>query len=169
MIRFVIDVFKRNKRQFFVLSSFAVFLGTPAFSEISNSLSALTISQSDNEFRQGIRVCNDALGSGTIYMAIAIYGRSESRIVGWFRANEGECTILVNNIESQTAYHLHAFSKDNDGLSWQGYYDICIPPIEGLNIQTVSPHAGCQRRLFYTLDTTNRRQLTEYLQGFEET
>ena len=163
----------RNVNQYFLLAvtSVSVLVASASIQPPAATSSSVRLSQNDDSFRRGIRVCNNAAGSGTIYMAIGVLRNPNrrTRTVGWYSADEGECVIIANRIDSRSSYYLYAQASNNNRLFWEGRSRLCVRSPQAFDIGNAGSTRNCSAtRNFYRLNTRNRSRLTEYLDGFDE-
>lgn len=162
----------RNINKYFLLTvtSVSVFVASASIQPPAATSSSVRVSQNNDNFRRGIRVCNNAAGSGTIYMAIGVLSRRDrrTRTVGWYGAEEGECVIIANRIDGRNNYYLYAHSSDDRRLFWEGRNRLCVRHPQRFNISNAANTRNCSAtRDFYQLQTRNRSRLTEYLEGLD--
>lgn len=157
-----------KKHYFLALAGLSFLVITSVFLNLPERTLATMLSQTSN-FRQGIRVCNNAPGSGRIYMAFGVSGPQSSRIrtVGWYGANEGQCVVLQSSsIDQRSNYYLYAISGANSRLFWEGFQQLCVRSPERFRIDDAQNTRNCRTtRNFYRLSTRNRSHHTEYLEN----
>lgn len=157
-----------NRYFLFAATSVSILAASVVIEPPAVTSSPVRVSQNNDNFRSGIRVCNYAEGSGTIYMAIGVLSNQgrRTRTVGWFSAEEGECRIIANRIDARNNYYLYAHGSD--GLFWGGQNQLCVRHPQGFDISNAANTRNCgSTRGFYRLNTRNRSSLTEYLEGFD--